>query len=632
MNAKLVSKKLSHTNVATTEKIWRVRCLKNADFVAILKHCAKRKDLNRGRKIHDHILQEGLVHKYIYIGSSLISLYVKCGEISKAQEVFDELPIRNVVSWTSLISGYVQCEHAEKALNLFDQMRYDGISPNELTFSCALKACGNIQLVRKGEEIHAEIQGSLENDVLLGTSLVDMYAKCGFLEKAREVFEMLKSRDVVAWTTLITAYRQHGLWEESLYCFEKMQCDGLRPNIVTLICILKVCGSARALDKGEKIHLQIIRESLLEKDVLVGNALVDMYAKCGEIAKAREVLRDLPIQDVVSWSALIAGYAQLEKYDDALECFEQMKSEGVSPNEVTFISVLKACGNDKAIDIGKQVHSEILSRGYLKGNIMLGNTLVDMYAKCGSLTKAHQVLENLPVQNVVSWNALITGYAQQERFEEALYCFERMQSEGISPDTITFICMLKVHGNTCNIDKGKQIHEEMMDRGLIGTVDVLGNALVDMYAKCGVLGKAQQMLGELPIQDAVPWNALVTEYTKQGQFYEALNCFERMENEGLSPDKITFLCVLSACSQGGLLEEGLFYLKSLLQDYDITPNIEQYSCMIDLFGRSGHLFEAEDILQTSPVLPDKVSWLSLLTSCRTYGNTHKGHTYYSEIT
>ena len=171
-----------------------------------------------------------------------------------------------------------------------------------------------------------------------------------------------------------------------------------------------------------------------------------------------------------------------------------------------------------------------------------------MYVKCGVLAEAQQVLEALPIRNVVSWNALISGYTQHCRGHEALNCFEQMQGEGLSPNGITFLCIVKACGSIGALDKGKQIQEEVVSRGLLEKDIVIGTALVDMYAKCGDLTKAQEFLEQLPIRNVVSWSALISGYAQQSQGHVALECFEQMQREGLSPNDVTFLCVLTACS------------------------------------------------------------------------------------
>ena len=230
-----------------------------------------------------------------------------------------------------------------------------------------------------------------------------------------------------------------------------------------------------------------------------------------------------------------------------MNCFKQMKKEGLTPDVVTFLSLLKACGNTKSIDMGKQIHNEIMGRDLLEENIALGNALVAMYTKCGVVDKAQQVLEELPTRDVVGWSTLITGYTQQGRGHEALKCAERMRSEGLSSDIVTYICILKVCGKTKDLEKGTEIHNQILNRGFIGKDVMLGNALVDMYAKCGMLARAEEMLNELPSRNVVTWNALITGHAQQEQGLDALECFERMQIEGLSPYVTSFICVLKAC-------------------------------------------------------------------------------------
>ena len=260
---------------------------------------------------------------------------------------------------------------------------------------------------------------------------------------------------------------QQGQPHEVFILFERMQKDRLSPDGVTFTCVLNACSSIGALDKGKEIHDEIVHRGLLERNIMLGNALVDMYAKCGMFAKARSVLEELCIRNVVTWNALIAGYVQHGQGHEALNCFEQMQNEGFSPDVVIFICLLMACGSTGAVDKGKEIHDKVVSRGLLEKDIMLGTALIDMYVKCCALPKAREVLEELPVRNVVSWNALIAGYAQQGQSDEALNCFECMKSEGFSPDLVTFTCILKACGSAGAIDKGKQIHDEIVCRGLL---------------------------------------------------------------------------------------------------------------------------------------------------------------------
>ena len=279
----------------------------------------------------------------------------------------------------------------------------------------------------------------------------------------------------------------------------------------------------------------------------------------------------------------------------------------------------------------EQVHDEIISRGMLGSDVVLGNALVDMYGKCGYLIKAQQVLEELPVRNVVSWSTLIAGYAREGQGHKALYCVERMQSEGFSADGITFSCILKACGNTWAIGKGKYIHEVIVSRNLLEKDAALGNALVDMYAKFGMLTKANQVLEQLSLRDIVSWNALITGYAQQGDGHAALACFLEMQNHGLPPDEVTFLSVLSACTHSGLLCEAQMVFKDMTRKYGVMPNLEHHTCMVVVSGLAGHFDEAISVIKVMPSSDHVEIWLALLGACRRWGHVKLGVLAFDQI-
>ncbi|KAI5066524.1 hypothetical protein GOP47_0019148 [Adiantum capillus-veneris] len=528
-------------------------------YACILKACSIMQNVEMGKQIHDEIVSQGLLERNVVLGNALVDMYDKCGEFVKALKVLYELPTRNVISWTALIAGYVQRGQGKEALGCFNGMRREGLSPNATTYACTLKACGIMQEVDMGMQIHDEIvsQGLLEKSIVLGGALVDMYAKCGVFTKAHKVLEELPVRNVVSWSALITGYAQQGHGQEALDSFQRMRSEGFSPNAITYACILKACGIIRDADVGKQIHDEIASQGLLKRDVVLGNALLDMYAKCGVLLKAQKVFDELHIRDAISWNSLIAGYAQEGLAHKALGCLHQMRSEGFSPDRVTYACILKACGIMQDIDMGKQIHDEIVSQGLLNKDVVLCGALVDMYAKCGILLKSQKVFDELPVRDAVSWSALIAGYAQQGQGEEALYCFQRMRSEGFSPNVVS-------------------------------------------------------------------WTSLIGGYAQQGQAKEALDCFQCMQKEGISPDAITFVNVLNACSHSGLVDEGEMYFDNMKKKYGIAPNNEHYTCMVDLFGRARLFDKAMKVITMMPSSEYPPVWSALLGACRKWGNVKLG--------
>ncbi|KAI5078004.1 hypothetical protein GOP47_0007828 [Adiantum capillus-veneris] len=594
-----------------------------AELVASLRACAKSKDFYKGTRLHDTISKLGLLEK---CSDALVTMYAKCGALAKAKALLDLYNSRDIFSWTAVIAGYVRKGQSRDALCCFEQMQQRGISPDSVTFLSILRACGSLKAPDKGKQIHDEIarQGLLEKDTPLGNALVDMYAKCGSLAKAQQVLEELPSRNISSWNSLIVSYVQQGQAKKALDCYKRLQREGLSPNEVTFSSILKACSSTGAVEVGEQIHNYIDRQGLLRNNVVLGTALVDMYAKCGVLTRAQEVLDDLPFQDIVAWNALIAGYTQQGQGVQALHCFEKLQQVGLSPNAITFTCILKACGIIGECDKGEHLHQVITQQGLLKDDRVLGNALVDMYARCGAWEKAQGVLEELHFQDVTLWNALITGYAQQGKEEQALHCFERMQDKGLTPDAVTYASILKACGAIGAAEKGHEIHDMVKEQGLLQNDMVLGTALVYMYAKCGALVKAQQVLQELPARNANSWTALITGYAQQGKGHDVLSCFKEMQLEGLSPDSVTFSCVLNACSHLGLIDDGIMHFANMRTKYGVEPSLEHYTCMVDLLGRAGHLDKAVNLIQEMSPSDDFAIWSALLGACWKWRDVNVG--------
>ncbi|MCO5599687.1 hypothetical protein L7F22_053792 [Adiantum nelumboides] len=427
-------------------------------YAAALKACTQLKTLQKGRQIHAQVASLGLLEMDSFVGSTLLDMYAKCGFIAKAQQVFDDLPICNVVSWTALIGGYVEHGEGEEALRCFQVMQDKGISPNRITFICTLKACAMTGDVSKGQEVHAEVarQGLSGKDIVVGNSLVYMYAKFGMLVSAQEVFDRLPMQNIVSWTSIISGYAEDGKDEEAINCFEEMQIKGIFPNAITLGCVMKACSSLRFISKGQDIHAEIERKGLLQtNDIALGNALIDMYATCGQLKKAQEVFTNIPAPNVITWTTLISGYAENGYAEEALKAFELMETKGALPNSITLIYGLKACGSIKAVGKGRDIQVEIERQGLLERDSLAANALIDMYVKCGLLSIAQEVFDKLSVRDVISWNILISGYSEHGYGKEALQHSEQMQLEGAVADDVTLVSRFKacgLAGATCKVN------------------------------------------------------------------------------------------------------------------------------------------------------------------------------------
>ncbi|KAH7278288.1 hypothetical protein KP509_38G034200 [Ceratopteris richardii] len=601
-----------------------------ATFVSILKACGDMRMLDKGEEIHNEILKHGLLKDNVVLNTALMGMYAKCGVLLKAQELLDKLPDPDVIAWNVLIMGYMDHGQFGQAWTCFERMQYEHVSPSVVTFACMLKICGNLKAADKGKHIHDEIikLGLLGNNIVLGTALVDMYAKCGNFVKARQVLEELPVRDTISWTALIAGYSEYGKGLQALDCFEQMEYEGVSPNAVTFASVLKACGDTGEVAKGESIHDEVCKQHLL-KDTVVGTALINMYCKFGALAKAQEVLKEFCVRDIIAWNALLSGYVDHGENAEGLDCFWQIQHERLSPNVVTFICALKACGNIGALVEGQSIHDQIRERDLLNSHTVLGTALVDMYAKCSALTKAAEVLKQLQNRDTMSWTALIAGYVEHGETTQAFECFEQMQEEGLIPNVVTLVCLLRATGRLGLSIWGEKIHDEISRQGLLAESVDLCIALVDMYAKCGALTKARQVLNELPLQNVSCWNALIAGYVQNGKFAEALIVFDEMKNEGLSPDEVTFVCVLSAYCRLGLMQEAQNCCLEMSTRFGLYPDSRQFTCMIDGFGRLGCLTQAVEMIEDLKFISRRDSFDSevrpvLLGACQRWGDLNVG--------
>lgn len=565
----------------------------------------------------------------VVVGSTLIDMYGKCGLLNEARALFDILLHRNVVSYGAIIAGYAQHECGFCALELFEHMQSKGIEPNRVIFLGILAACSSEQILREGRWIHDSIvRKGMELDLSVGNTLVDMYSKCGSVVEAHKVFDILPARNVVSWGALITGHVQQEQNLAVLELFQKMQQENILPNRVIFLGILQACTNMGIIEYGELIHDRII-ECGLESDVVVKIAIMKMYATVGNFQKALKLFDECSNQNIVAWSVMLAGYAWHEQDAAALKFYERMQEAEVKPDKFVLTCMAKVCGIAQASVEAKLLHDQVVRSG-LERDVAVGSSLVDAYAKCGGVMEARRVFDNLPEKNEVTWGAMLAGYNQHEAGMLGLQLFAEMLQDGESPDRVRLVCILKACGNIGALQQGKMVHE-LIRKYRVQLGLILGNALIDMYAKCGELEEALRVLSELELRDEASWGAMIAGCAQHGLLELICLLLRAMQCEGIQPNDKIFSSVLSACSHAGLAEEGYRQFKAMIVDYSISPSAEHMNCMIDLLSRIGRLGEAERFLQIASLPPDSLTWTSLLTACRTYGNIKLGKNCYAQF-
>ena len=397
-----------------------------------------------------------------------------------------------------------------------------------------------------------------------------------------------------------------------------MRNQNIQPNAITYVSLLSACGNMASISMLQDIHACTVCDGYELNDI-VSTELLNNYGKCGDHESARIIFNKIPQHSLVSWNVMISVYAQNGEAHKAIELIHRSSHKGIQIDEVSLVCALTACQDAAALEEGRILHAKVLDAGF-DCNIIVENAIVTMYGKCEALEDACLFFETMHFHNVVTWNSLISGYAQHEQ-KEAMESFEKMQQMGITPDRVTYVAMVKACGSTRSVTKGKEIHAMIVSEE---NDLVIGNAIVSMYAKCGAPEKAHEVFEELPVRDESSWTSLITSYSLDRKDTIVVDLFNQMMQESIHPDILTFTVVLNACSHAGLVDEAKEYFASMTTNYGIIPTLEHHTCMIDLFGRSGHFDEAVEAIKRMPTLDYLPMWSSLLGSCKKWGNVEVG--------
>jgi pentatricopeptide repeat protein len=590
-------------------------------LASVLKACAQSRAVSFGEQVHGDAVKLGMDGN-VYVGTALINLYAKAGCIDAAMLVFDALPVKNPVTWTAVVAGYSQIGQSGVALDLFAKMGLDGVRPDRFVLASAVSACSALGFLEGGREIHCyAYRTAAETDPSLVNALIDMYCKCSRISLARKLFDCMENRNRVSWTTMIAGYMKNSFDVEAMDMFWQLSRAGWQPDVFACTSILNSCGSLAAIWQGRQVHAHAIKANL-ESDEYVKNSLIDMYAKCECLTEARAVFEALVEDDAVSYNAMIEGYARLGDLTGAVEVFNKMRYCSLKPSLLTFVSLLGVSSSRSDIDLSKQIHGLIVKSG-TSLDLYAGSALIDVYSKFSLVDDAKLVFSLMNNRDMVIWNAMIFCLAQNEHGEEAVKLFNQLRISGLIPNEFTFVALVTVACTLASMFHGQQFHAQIIKTGMDSDPRV-SNALIDMYAKCGFI-KEGRLLFDLALgKDVICWNSMISTYAQHGHAEEALHVFRMMTENGVEPNYVTFVGVLSACSHAGLADEGLHHFDSMKTKYAIEPGTEHYASVVNLFGRSGKLQAAKEFVEKMPIEPTAAVWRSLLSACHLFGNVEIG--------
>lgn len=524
--------------------------------------------------------------------------------------------------------------------------------------SCLLASCINLKSLAQGKQLHAcVIVLGFERHPVMVPKLVNFYSSFNLLADAHVVTENSNILHPLPWNLLVFSYVKNGLFGEALSAYKQMVNRGIRPDNFTYPAVLKACGEKLDLAFGREVH-KSIENRPLPWSLFVHNALVAMYGKFGLLDVARDLFDKMPERDAISWNTIISSYAFRGRWKEAFEVFESMRAEGSEVNIITwntiaggclrignFVQALKllsqmracgiqldsvgliiglgACSHMGVIKLGKEIHSFAVRTGiYELDNFK--NALITMYSRCKDLRHAYTMFQLVEDKNIITWNSMLSGYTRMDRAEEASFFFRELLLSGIEPNCVTMASILPLCARVANLQHGKEFHCYIIKREGFGDHLPLWNAIVDMYARSGKVLEAKRVFDSLPKRDEVTYTSMIAGYGMQGEGKAALKLFEEMNRLQIKPDHITMVAVLSACSHSGLLIQGKMLFEQMLSVYGISPRLEHYACMVDLFGRAGLLNTAKNTITRMPYNPTPAMWATLIGACRIHRNLEIG--------
>ncbi|KAJ0527150.1 putative tetratricopeptide-like helical domain superfamily [Helianthus annuus] len=461
-------------------------------LLIILKQCAFTKT---AEQIHTQMLINS-IHKPNHLLAKLIDLK----DFNYSYRFFNSMHEPNDYAFNVLIRGLSTTWHRfNLTLEYYYKMKGLCIKPNNFTYPFVFIACANLEAIEHGKLGHCMVlRCGLMSDCHVRHSLIMMYARCGEVGYARQVFDEITERDLVSWNSMISGYLKTGCPGSALELFERMKVEGFEPNEMTLVSVVSACGELGNLSLGRLVEEYVV-ENRMRMSSYIGSALIGMYAKCGDLVSARRIFDKMTKKDLVTWNAMITGYAQSGLSDEAISLFNIMKDEGVNANNITLSGVLSACASIGALDVGRSVDAYASERG-LQHDIYVGSALIDMYAKCGTVDDAYKVFENMPFKNEVTWNAMISALAFNGRPREAISLFNRMSGENnaITPDDVTFVGVLAacVHGGMVN--EGRKFFDLMTSSfSLVPKIEHY-SCMVDLLSRAGLVHEAWDFIQQMP--------------------------------------------------------------------------------------------------------------------------------------
>ncbi|CAN1820901.1 Putative pentatricopeptide repeat-containing protein At3g11460, mitochondrial [Linum perenne] len=557
-------------------------------MLGVVPVCGVPGNLGLGVCVHCFCMKLGL-NLDLSVGNGLLSMYLRCGEINSARKLFDEIPGKGLITWNAMINGYSQNGLANDVLELYREMGSSGIHPDPVTLVGVLSSCAHLGAQGIGMEVerHMHACGFVSNP-FLNNALINMYARCGNLVKARQIFDSLPVKSLISWTAIIGGYGIHGHGEIAVELFDDMIRMGTRPDGAAFVNVLSACSHAGNLGLGICVHCYCVKLSL-NFDWAVGNGLLSMYLRCGEIISGRKLFDEMPRKRLVTWNAIINGYAQNGLANDVLELYREMGSSGIHPNPLTLVGVLSSCANLGAHEVGMEVEMQTHARGFML-DPFLNSGLINMYARCGNLVKAREIFDGLSANNLVSWTAIIGSYGMHGEGEIAVELFDDMIKSGTRPDGRVFVNVLSACSHAGLTDKGLHYFDAMEHKYKLHPGPEHYSCMVDLLGRAGRLEEAHRLIKSMKAEpDDAVWGALLGACKIHRNVELAELAFERVIE--LEPTNIGYYVLLSNIYKDAGNSEGILRIRRMMRERKLKKDP---GCSYVEFMGKVHIFLSGD--------------------------------------
>ncbi|KAK1406526.1 hypothetical protein QVD17_41925 [Tagetes erecta] len=618
-------------------------------------------------KQHAFIITTNNHSNNIFISSKLISLYSHLHDTTSCTQVFNSFHgYKDIFLWNSIIKAYFSNGMYSNCLHCYSSMRVlTSFLPNQFTVPMIVSACAEIGDWVYGMLVHGLVfkAGVFIESVAIGSSFVYMYSKCGYVECARQVFDEMLVRDVVAWTALVVGYVCNGESEKGLRCVCEMYRTDERPNFRTLEGGFQACGDLEAVYAGRCLHGAVTKAGL-GCSGLVQSSIFYMYSKCGTLEEAYLAFCEVRVKDVKLWTSIIGVYGKYGYSRQCLGGYMEMVVDGIVPDPMLVSCVISGLANSTCISAGKAFHCFIIRR-YYDEDQMVCNALVSMYCKFGLIRNAENVFDSVCIPDNDVWNTMVHGYGKVRDGVKCINLFSKMLHLDLHPDHYSLVSVISTCSEVGNMNLGRCLHGYAVKRLMNEHLSV-SNSLIEMYGNIGELKTARKLFC-LTVKDIISWNTMISVYTRHGQYTEAFSLFDEMIMSGTKPTPATLISMLSACAHMASVEKGEQIHKYIEEHHEemVLSNVTVATALVDMYAKCGELEKSEKIfkkmterdiiswnvmisgygmhgdatsaidtfrqMEQSNVKPNELSFLALLSACNHAGLVNEGKSLFRRM-